>query len=180
MPEGRLPQVSCYWRHATLQGAWRRQAVPARRLPKSARGDTEHCALHGGGRRCQHLGCPKAAATVGTQHCVLHGGGKRCQHDGCLKSAAGGGTLHCKAHGGGKHCQEEGCTTSAQGDTGYRRAHCGGRRCQKAAQGGGTPHCKAHGWGKRCQHQGCNKTVAHAPGSVYCTLCLQREQPDDA
>jgi hypothetical protein len=64
-------------------------------------------------------------------------------------------------------------------------AHGGGRRCQhagclKSAQTGGTPHCQAHGGGKRCQKEGCSKAVARAPGSVYCTLCLQREQPDDA
>jgi hypothetical protein len=66
----------------------------------------------------------------------------------------------CKAHGGGRRCQHLGCP--------------------KAAAGGGTQHCKAHGGGKRCQQEDCSKSVAKAPGSVYCTLCLQREQPDDA
>jgi hypothetical protein len=32
----------------------------------------------GGGRRCQHEGCVKAAVTDGTLHCVAHGGGRRC------------------------------------------------------------------------------------------------------
>jgi hypothetical protein len=63
------------------------------------------------------------------------------------------------AHGGDRRCQEEGCTKSAPDD---------------------TMHCIAHGGGKRCQHEGCSKAVAKAPGSVYCRVCLQREQPDDA
>jgi hypothetical protein len=50
---------------------------------------TGACQAHGGGRRCQHLGCPKAAAGGGTQHCIAHGGGKRCQEEGCTKSALG-------------------------------------------------------------------------------------------
>jgi Rieske Fe-S protein len=38
--------------------------------------------------RCQHAGCPKAAATGGTPHCIAHGGGKRCQQEGCFKAVA--------------------------------------------------------------------------------------------
>jgi hypothetical protein len=38
-----------------------------------------------------------------------------------------------------------------------------------------TLHCQAHGGGRRCQQEGCTKPVARAPGSVYCTLCLQRD-----
>jgi hypothetical protein len=49
---------------------------------------TGACIAHGGGRRCQHLGCPKGAATGGTQHCQAHGGGKRCQKQGCSKAVA--------------------------------------------------------------------------------------------
>jgi hypothetical protein len=30
------------------------------------------------------------------------------------------------------------------------------------------PHCLAHGGGRRCQKEGCSKSVAHAPGSVFC------------
>jgi hypothetical protein len=73
-------------------------------------GGTQHCKAHGGGKRCKHEGCAKAAATGGTQHCVAHGGGRRCQQEGCTKGAATGGTPHCQAHGGGKRCQKEGCT----------------------------------------------------------------------
>jgi hypothetical protein len=84
-----------------------------------------------------------ASARLDTGFCSAHGGGRRCQHEGCLKAAVTGGTPHCKA------------------------------------QGGGTQHCQAHRGGRRCQQEGCSKPVAKAAGSVYCTLCLQREQPDD-
>jgi hypothetical protein len=40
-----------------------------------------------------------------------------------------------------------------------------------------TLHCIAHGGGRRCQHEGCTKSVARAPGSTLCTLCLRRTQP---
>jgi hypothetical protein len=60
------------------------------------------------------------------------------------------------------------------------RRQCELDGCSKWAQSVGAPHRKAHGGGKRCQHEGCFKSVTRAPGSVYCTLCLQREQPDDA
>jgi hypothetical protein len=108
--------------------------------------------------------------------------GKRpCQLEQPCKQAVGGGMQHCKARGGGRRCQHEGCTKGAEGGTGYCVTHRGGRRCQeagctKSAQGG-KPHCSAHGGGRRFQQQGCSKSVARAPGSVYCTLCLRRTQP---
>jgi hypothetical protein len=77
---------------------------------KSSRDDTGYCITHGGGKRCQQVGCSKSARGD-TQHCVTHGGGRRCQHEGCPKGAEGD-TLHCKAHGGGKRCQHEGCAKS--------------------------------------------------------------------
>jgi hypothetical protein len=122
--------------------------------------------------------------TVLTPHRKAHGGGKRCQHEGCFKSARLD-TGYCVSHGGGRRCQTVDCSKSALGDTAHCTAHGGGRRCQhlgcpKAAATGGTPHCKAHGAGKRCRQEGCSKSVAKAPGSVYCKLCLQREQTDDA
>jgi hypothetical protein len=40
-------------------------------------------------------------------------------------------------------------------------------------------NCQAHGGGRRCQKEGCSKHVAKAPGSVYCRLCLQSEQPEE-
>jgi hypothetical protein len=110
--------------------------------------------------------------------------GRRCQEEGCSKWAIGGGTPHCVAHGGGKRCQKAGCSKAARGDTRHCKAHGSGRRCQhegcpKAAQAGGTQHCQTHGGGRRCQQEDCSKPVAKAPGSVYCRLCLHREQPDD-
>ena len=51
------------------------------------------------------------------RHLVLyreHGGGRRCQHEGCLKAAQPGGTPHCRAHGGGRRCKEEDCTKGAK------------------------------------------------------------------
>ena len=44
-----------------------------------------------------------------------HGGGRRCQHVGCLKSARPGGTPYCRSHGGGKRWNKEDCTKAAQG-----------------------------------------------------------------
>jgi hypothetical protein len=111
-------------------------------------GGTPCCIGHGGGRRCQQLGCPKSAVR-GTPHCIAHGGGKRCEREGCSKSAQPG-TCHCKAHGGGTRC-----------------AH---HPCRKPAQGGGTPYCQAHGGGKRCTRGGCTKRQARVserlPGGV--------------
>ena len=52
---------------------------------------------HGGGKRCQHEGCSKAAAVGGTQRCSAHGGGKRCQKPGCTKAVAQTpGSVFCK------------------------------------------------------------------------------------
>jgi hypothetical protein len=57
------------------------RAVLRQREAGCRSGDTEHCVSHGGGRRCQHAGCPKAAQTGGTPHCQAHGGGRRCQQE---------------------------------------------------------------------------------------------------
>jgi hypothetical protein len=174
------------WRHAVLHCSWRGQALPDGGLlqVRSTVGDTGHCRVHGGGRRCQHEGSLKGAEG-GTQNCIAHGGGRRCQEEGCSKSAVQDGTDHCKTHGGGRRCQHP--KPAASGGTQYCFPHGGGRRCQtvncpKAAATGGTPNCKAHGGGRRCQHEGCSKAVARAPGSTLCTLCLRRTQPqpDDA
>jgi hypothetical protein len=54
---------------------------------KSAIGDTGACTAHGGGKRCQLAGCPKAAVSGGTGACIAHGGGPRCQGQGCNKPA---------------------------------------------------------------------------------------------
>jgi hypothetical protein len=54
------------------------------------------------------------------------------------------------------------------------------RRAAPKSARGDTQYCQALGGGRRCQHEGCTKAVAKAAGSVYCTLCLQREQPGNA
>ena len=121
---------------------------------KQAQGGRDYCVAHGGGRRCQHKGCSKAAAGGGTIHCKAHGGGRRCQHKGCSKAAAGGGTMHCVAHGGGRRCQYEGCLSSA---------HAGG-------------YCVAHS--RRCQQQGCAKPAQAR--STHCRACAARTQQQQA
>jgi hypothetical protein len=40
------------------------------------KGDTGACAAHVGGRRYQHLGCLKGAASGETSACIAHGGGR--------------------------------------------------------------------------------------------------------
>ncbi|GKA96954.1 hypothetical protein Tco_0824848 [Tanacetum coccineum] len=50
---------------------------------------TTYCKAHGGGSRCQYLGCTKSAEGR-TKHCIAHGGGRRCGHEsGCTKAARG-------------------------------------------------------------------------------------------
>lgn len=44
---------------------------------KSARGRTDCCVGHGGGKRCQSAGCGKSAQGS-TDFCKMHGGGRRC------------------------------------------------------------------------------------------------------
>lgn len=73
---------------------------------KAAR-DKQFCAAHGGGRRCTHPDCKKAAVG-GSFFCTSHGGGKKCSIPGCEKSAQSP-TLYCVRHGGGKTCKREGC-----------------------------------------------------------------------
>ena len=69
---------------------------------KSAKGKTDKCVRHGGGKRCVVEGCPKKAQGK-TDKCVRHGGGKRCVVEGCPNSAVGK-TDKCKSHGGGLRC----------------------------------------------------------------------------
>ena len=116
-----------------------------------------------GRRPCEEEGCSKGA--IAGPHCIAHGGGKRCQHEGCPKSASfAGGTQQCRAHGGGRRCQTANCIKGAESNTQHCVSHGGGKRCQhedcfKSAVAGGTPHCIAHGGGKRCQHEGCSKSA---------------------
>lgn len=68
-------------------------------------------------------GCTKSARGR-TDSCVKHGGGKRCNFEGCGKSAQGS-TDFCKAHGGGKRCVWEygKCEKFARGKSGFCAAH---------------------------------------------------------
>jgi hypothetical protein len=164
--------------HCKLHGGGRRCDLEG--CFKWAQGGTPQCVAHGGGRRCQHEGCAKSARGE-NQYCAAHGGSRRCQHEGCSSSAPEGGTLHCVVHGGGRRCQYGGCSKATHETTSYCAGHGGGRRCQqegcsKAAVIGGMD-CVAHGGVTRCQQEDCSKPVDQAPGSVYCTLCLQLAQP---
>ena len=99
----------------------------------AARGSTDYCRTHGGGKRCVQLGCAKAAAGGGTQHCKPHGGGRRCQSDGCSKPSAGDDADYCKAHSAeqgleGKRCQHDGCSEAVADGTEHCPAHVVGFR----------------------------------------------------
>jgi hypothetical protein len=133
-------------RDAALHLTWRGQTVSRRGL--LAQDGTPNCISHGGGRRCLHEGCSKAAARGGPEFCKAHGGGRRCLHEGCYKSAQGG-TRHCKAHGGGRRCVHEACPKSAEGSTHF---------------------CIAHGGGRRCQHDGCSKSARGGAKRTYRSL----------
>ena len=87
-------------------------ALYSANIAAAAKDGASPCASGAEGRRCQHEGCPKRAASGGTLHCVAHGGGKRCEEQDCTKSAQGGMGF-CVLHGGGRRCQHEGCLTSA-------------------------------------------------------------------
>ena len=150
---------------------------------KSARGNTDKCVEHGGGKRCNETGCTKSARG-NTDKCVEHGGGKRCNEPGCTKSARGK-TDKCIEHGGGKRCNEPGCTKSARGKTDKCVEHGGGKRCNepectKSAQGK-TDKCVEHGGGKRCPN--CIDWIDSRSGSKtydgYCATCFKRIFPDD-
>jgi hypothetical protein len=93
-------------RHRVLYRAWRRQACQKEGLPKAATGRKQFCCA----RRRQALqeeGCTKH--DQGRGYCKAHGGGRRCKHEGCPKAARPGSTQHRQAHGGGKHCQRDDC-----------------------------------------------------------------------
>ena len=78
-------------------------------------------------KRCTYQDCYKSARGK-TEFCISHGGGKRCTFQGCDKSAQGK-TDFCKAHGGGDRCTFQGCDKSAIGKTDFCKAHGGGDRC---------------------------------------------------
>lgn len=136
-----------------------------------ARGASNLCARHGGGRRCH---CGKLARGP-TNLCMRHGGGKRCALPTC-EAAAVYKSDYCRAHGGGKRCQVEGCVASVYSSKeslcfkhggGIRCKHEGG--CDKAPVGK-TDYCIRHGGGKRCSADGCMK------GAVCEGLCVKHHQ----
>jgi hypothetical protein len=144
----------------------------------SARGKTNKCVAHGGGKRCCEPNC-LASAQGKTNKCIAHGGGARCCEPNCLASAQGK-TNKCVAHGGGSRCCEPNCLASARGKTNKCVTHGGGARCcepncQSSAIGK-TNKCKAHGGGARCCEPNClasargktNKCVTHGGGKRCC------------
>ena len=117
------------------------------------------CKRHGGGMRCAHEGCVKAAQ--GTRElCIQHGGGKQCSHDKCVRAVVSRGL--CKRHGGGKRCSQEGCNKAAQGGLELCITHGGAKQCShsecvKVVVSRGL--CREHGGSKPCKYKGCRKVV---------------------
>jgi len=133
---------------------------------KIARGSSSLCGSHGGGRRCAAIGCSKGAAGR-SDFCIAHGGGRRCEFENCIR-AAHAGFNYCFKHGGGRRCQHPECGKGSVGKTEYCIAHGGGRRCgygdcSKGAAAGGF--CVRHGGGRRCAVEGCG-CVAQTGSSV--------------
>ena len=149
----------------------------------SARGKLNKCVSHGGGKRCNELNC-NTSAQGKTNKCIAHGGGKRCNEKNCNVSAIGK-TDKCKSHGGGKRCNEPNCNMSARDKTNKCIAHGGGKRCNEticnASAIGKTDKCIAHGGGKRCPN--CITHIDSRSGSStydgYCATCFKRIFPND-
>lgn len=104
------------------------------------------CFQHGGGKRCEFVGCRKSSAGRGDKRfCITHGGGLRCTEPGCTKAMQGKMSIgKCFEHGGGYRCKEPGC--------------------KKAAQRKGL--CQVHGGKHVCAFQGC--TSRTFPRSSFC------------
>lgn len=116
---------------------------------KLARGPSNLCMKHGGGRRCTIANC-NAASVYKSDYCRAHGGGKRCVVEGCVASVYSSKETHCFKHGGGFRCQHEG-------------------GCNKAPVGK-THYCIRHGGGRRCSVDGCVK------GAVCEGMCVKHHQ----
>ncbi len=129
---------------------------------KGAKGKTNKCIAHGGGKRCIEPNC-KASARDKTDKCIAHGGGRRCIELNCNAGAVGK-TDKCKMHGGGKRCVEPNCNVASKGKTDKCIAHGGGKRCVEpncnTSASGKTDKCIAHGGGKRCVEPDCNTSIA--------------------
>ena len=141
----------------------RKLARPARKCKwceNFARGASNLCARHGGGRRCH---CGKLARGP-TNLCMKHGGGRRCSLPTC-DAAAVYKSDYCRSHGGGKRCAVEGCVASVySAHESLCFKHGGGARCRfeggcSKAPVGKTEYCIKHGGGKRCSNDGCSKAA---------------------
>ena len=136
-----------------------------------ARGASNLCAKHGGGRRCH---CGKLARGP-SNLCMKHGGGRRCSIVNC-GAAAVYKSDYCRSHGGGKRCIVEGCVASVYSSREtYCFKHGGGIRCAyeggcPKAPVGKTEYCIRHGGGKRCSVDGCIK------GAVCEGMCVKHHQ----
>lgn len=136
-----------------------------------ARGASNLCAKHGGGRRCH---CGKLARGP-SNLCMKHGGGRRCTIANC-GAAAVYKSDYCRSHGGGKRCIVEGCVASVySARESYCFKHGGGIRCAyeggcSKAPVGKTEYCIRHGGGKRCSIDGCIK------GAVCEGMCVKHHQ----
>ena len=145
--------------HCVAHGGGKRCVEPD--CNASARGKTDKCIAHGGGKRCVEPDC-NASARGKTDKCVAHGGGARCLKPDCNASARCK-TDKCIAHGGGKRCVEPDCNASVRCKTDKCIAHGGGKRCVepdcKSGAEGKTDKCKRHGGGKRCVEPNCKASV---------------------
>lgn len=148
-----------------------------------ARGASNLCARHGGGRRCHCGKLARGPSNLCMKHgmsnsiwfyLLILGGGRRCTIANC-GAAAVYKSDYCRSHGGGKRCVVEGCVASVYSSSetlcfkhggGIRCAHGG---CTKAPVGK-TEFCIRHGGGKRCSIDGCIK------GAVCEGMCVKHHQ----
>jgi hypothetical protein len=174
---------------------------------KSARGGSDKCTKHGGGKRCNEQGCLNGAIGK-SEKCISHGGNK-CSENGCSKGARGGSdkciehgggrrcevkdckrlsreySNTCTKHGGGKRCSEKGCNTSSVWKSEKCVKHGGGRRCSEIGCNvsaiGGKDKCVKHGGGKNCplciDHIDSRRSNRKYDG--YCATCFKRAFPED-
>ena len=85
-------------------------------VKSSARGATNCCIRHGGGRRCAQDCCDAGASALGANNffCIRHGGGRRCVVDGCEATARPRGAAGiCRWHGDGRWCAAGGPQSAA-------------------------------------------------------------------
>jgi hypothetical protein len=179
LPAGGLHLVSSWRRHAELYRAWRGQALPRGGLHQvycCLRGTSDDLTvLYSNGPDDRSVKMVLGYVTAATYKrllaltpgIALERGRKRHRDTASPTGVAGAASTRAALS---QLLQSARSTAS--------RMAAAGAASKRAAPR--TPHCQAHRGGKRCQHAGCTKKVARAPGSVYCTLCLQREQPDDA